>query len=503
MSSPEFQINQKLIADSFHFYNELTHAIPPGEREEVIAELERLDVIERARRLVAQLAAGDIVGTDMAESRLLFLAALRALRDKQISVNQLASLHILDSAIRTLYVNPMMYMVYTFVNADNELHRQFYTYALTNLQGLPTALQSHRYDLLPVPCENMSIKALPLRMQQPLMRRFFNFTASEWDSFCRQCADLPKSEQQFVVLNAPEQGCWSPLIFRIQNVLKCMQVLDWLKDSQEGPTIEKIMLVPSFSMFQAAINAKAETLGRQPVTLVPTYGYLAPKRYLELKRAGLIALAMYLPEQDIDERYQNECGRFRTTVDGHPKETAFAGAIHDVYHAFREMMMTENVAKARFRLADIARRHPKNKRTDLSRPVDDILVDGELIYCYPLERDTIFNPLARGGHQRFGDIFYTPGLAPHLDATLKTAFIQDMVEHADLWREEYDLGRDDLTVAGQYTYNELLKASRLQALVEGEERSPAQLLKQQGVLANHGTERKQQGSAKSHQCRLM
>lgn len=232
-------------------------------------------------------------------------------------------------------------------------------YALTNIENLPTSVKRCNYDAVVSFQEIIPVSSLPDRMQKPLMQRFFNFNNSEWDHFCTEMAKAPLSEQCFHVLIVPEQGCWSSIIFRIQEMLKCMRVLDWLVALEKGVfAVERIMPVPSFSMFQAAINAKAHTLNRKPVALIPTYGYVEAEHYAELKSMGKIAMAMYLPESDSNKRYQHDKGSFRTSIDGHPKETAFGGVIHDVYHALRELAMTENVAKARMRLARIAKQHP-------------------------------------------------------------------------------------------------------------------------------------------------
>ncbi|STX52337.1 Uncharacterised protein [Legionella busanensis] len=236
-----------------------------------------------------------------------------------------------------------------------------------------------------------------------------------------------------------------------------MRVLDWLVESKDNGLIEeKIMLVPSFSMFQAAINAKAKNLGREPVELIPTYGYIEEEHYTNLKAFGKIAMSLYLPEESIYKRYNNSQGKFRTDIDGHPQETAFAGAIHDVYHGMREMAMSENVAKARMRLAFIAKNHPKNKMNSQSRPVSEILVDGELIYSYSPETDTIFDPEYRPARaESFGDLFYNTALKFSLHEDLKHAFIEDMVLNKEAWQEQFRLTKSDLRKEDQVIFDEI------------------------------------------------
>lgn len=449
----EFSTVEKLDVVPYH---ELIRSIPAEEKEYIIAELDSSIVIERAKLLCEELSANKMVGLNLGESRTLFLAALRNLREKKISVNQLATIHILDSAIRTLYTNPMVYFIYKYVNNDSELTRTFNLFAVANLKGMPTSVKRYTYNTLVLPKDGLSVSDMPWRMQKPLMQRFFNFNDSEWGEFCKEMAEAPSSEQFFHILVAPEGGCWSSLVSLIQKVLKCMRVLDWLVETKNGLVTENIMLVPSFSMFQAAINAKAHTLSREPVELIPTYGYIDAERYADLKSFGKIAMAMYLPEKNSLNRYQNDYGRFRTSIDGHPVETAFAGAIHDVYHAMREMAMSEDVAKARMRLALIAKQHPKNRLGSGSRSVYDILVDGELIHSYPPEIDTMFDPEYRPTQaESFGDLFYDTSLKSALHEDLKRAFIEDMVVNKEDWQRQYHLGKSDLRPKDQKIFDEI------------------------------------------------
>lgn len=449
--------------DDINPYDELIRSLPEEEREDIIAELDSDPIITRANLLCTELARNKAVGFNLDESRTLFLAALRNLKCKKISAAQLATLHILDSAIRTLYTKPMMYLVHKFVDPDRKVIRMCNSHALPDTKGIPTSITRCIYHSMLLPKKNVAISALPLRMQQPPMKRFFNFTDSEWNNFCSEMTKATPSEQMVNILIPPAEGCYSSIISRIQKLLKCMRVLDRLVDSEEGIITENIMLVPSFSMFQAAINAKAHTLGRKSVELIATYGYVEPERYANLKASGKIALAIYMPEKDPHKSYRTNSGRFRTTIDGHPQETAFAGAIHDVYHALREISMSENVANARWRLALIARSHINNKLKD-TRSVEDFLVDGELIHTYPLEKDTIFDHDHRPPHpQKFGEIFNVKPLKSALHQNLKRAFIGDMVVNKTLWKNQFNIGRSDLLPTEQAIFDELNATTDMQA----------------------------------------
>ncbi|WP_419421231.1 hypothetical protein ACNVED_15285 (plasmid) [Legionella sp. D16C41] len=475
-------------------YNELIQSLPAKVRQNISNELDSRLVTKRAEKLCQELSENTIVGVNLEESRTLFLAALRNLRDKKISVNQLATLHILDSAIRTLYVSPMVYFIHKYVNGEGNLTRTFNLFALTNLKGMPTSVKRFTYNTVVMPTEDTSLSDMPWRMQKPLMQRFFNFNKAEWDQFCNEMAQAPVTEQFFYILVAPEEGCWSSIIANIQKVLKCMRVLDWLvKSKDDGLIEEKIMLVPSFTMFQAAINAKAKTLGRTPVELIPTYGYIEAEHYANLKSFGKIAMAMYFPEENIYQRYNNTQGSFRTKIDGHPVETAFAGAIHDVYHALREMAMSENVAQARMRLAFIAKHHPKNKLNNESRPVDEILVDGELIHSYSVDVDTVFDPEYRPAHaESFGDLFYKFTL--HKD--LKRAFIEDMVVNKEEWQSQYQLSKSDLRENDQKIFDEI-ESQQLKKFENdrGVSYSATQAMKKFGFLGINSQKSSDLGSA--------
>ncbi|WP_176713829.1 ankyrin repeat domain-containing protein [Legionella jamestowniensis] len=474
---------------NINYYDELVKSIPEEDRASVLSELESLPIRQRAEKLDKELAANEWIGLDVSESYTLFLAALRNLKSGKITAAQLASLHLFDSAIRTLYIDPLVYFIHKYVDADSKLARTCNMFALTNMRGMPTSVKRYQYNTLVLP-PNMSISDLPQRMQKPLMQRFFNFTDSEWIFFCEEMKKAPITEQFFQVLIAPSEGCWSGIVSSIQKLSKCMHVLDWWSPVKGGGyQVENIMLVPSFTMLQTALNAKGNTLGRKSIQLIPTYGYIDEVSYKLLKASGVMPLALYLPERAIHKRYNSE-GKFRTEIDGHARETAFGGAIHDVYHAMREMSMSESVAKARWRLVHIAKNHPKNQLNSNSRPIDEILADGELIFCYPLDKDTMFNPEYRVDYaQKLGDLFYISSIKYSLHEDLKRAFIQDMVMYSQTWLKSFNINREDLYEIERKIYDEL-SSQKTSAI---EEKSPgnhshnsAQTLSKIGLLANNG-----------------
>ena len=437
-------------------YWPLIQSLPHDEQPKILAELELPDIIERAQKLEKELASNEMFYDDLDATRTMFLAALLCLQQEKITKNQLASLHLLDSAIRTLYISPYSYLVHQYED-NQKLKSSVVFFESPKTTSRPTHVLRHHYDTIIVPNEQTKLKDLPKEMQLPLARRFFNFTDTEWDHFCDEMQNAEKSEQYIHILVTPQFGCWSSIIFKIQQVLKCMQILDWYKNTDVGLIKERIMVIPSFSMFQAAINAKAKTFNRKSVQLIPTYYYLDEQQYARYKSVGQIPVTMYLPERESWLQYNSHQGKFRSSVDGHPAETAFAGAIHDVYHAFRELMMSEQVSLARTRLAAVAKIHPKNQLNPAERPIDEVLVDGELIYCYNSSIDSIFDRV--GTAQIFGDLFYTASIKTRLHDDLKRAFIEDMVQHKDEWLENFNIGKQDLRENDQEIYDEIGKSN--------------------------------------------
>lgn len=438
-------------------YWQLIQSLPVNDRRKILAELKSSQVIERAKKLTDELAGNYSVCTNLNNTRLTFLAALLCVQQNKIAINQLATLHLLDSAIRTLYVAPCSYLIYKFRHENKtKILFNFSVFPADEEKNFPNVVERYLYYTIPVPNAKTQAKDLPRKMQRPLVYRFFNFTEIEWEYFCQEMENAPHSEQFVYVLNAPEFGCWSSIIFNIQKHLKCMRVLDIWVDINDEIVTETIILIPSFSMFQAAINAKAKALKRTSLHLQPTYGYLDAESYARIKSTGCIPVAMYLPERKPALQYNSEEGGFRSTVDGHPSETAFAGTIHDVYHAFRELCMSENVANARIRLAEIAKSHPKNRISADHRPIDETLIDGELIFNYPPNKDTIFCKNHRSqGKEIFGDLFYTAAVRKNLDTDLKWAFIYDMVSNKKDWWDSFQIKKTDLRPCDQRIYDKI------------------------------------------------
>src|SRR3990167_7815338 len=111
-------------------YEELIRSLPHDEHTDILFGLNSRAVVERAELLCSELVSNDhTIGLKLDESRTLFLAALRNLKFGKITAAQLATLHIFDSAVRTLYTQPCMYLIYNYV-VDNGVQRTNNIFAL-------------------------------------------------------------------------------------------------------------------------------------------------------------------------------------------------------------------------------------------------------------------------------------------------------------------------------------------------------------------------------------
>lgn len=433
-------------------YWKLIGSLTPLERKEVLKELELPEVIRRAISLEKQFAKNSLIISKPAEARETFLAALLCLQQNRITIHQLATLHLLDSAVRTLYTHSVAFVpvkdktigtstdkISTFVIPQSNRSQSF-VYQLSYSEP-------YLSDILG--------KTIPKTMKKSLLARYFNFTEREWEFFKKELKKAPESERHFYVLTAPQSGCWSQVVFAIQKILECMRDVDLYQKNCGRDRVQKIVVVPSFSMYQAAIKAKAETLGRQPIRLIPAYDYIKPGFFSRYKCMNDSPFVLYLPEKDISLQYKHSAGRFRQTIDGYPYETAFAGAIHDVYHAFREMMMNEGTALARMRLVAVAKNHRWNRSlSHTDKFISRILIDGELIFNYSQDEETIFDHNIRPMQKEsFADLFYTSVLVKHLHQELKNDFILDMKIHSDEWQHSFGIGKKDLHQHDQRLYD--------------------------------------------------
>ena len=229
--------------------SQLIQALNPVERKELEKDILKLDN-RKVTKFCEQIKSGKIP-YDPDNMREITVTALKALFEGKITVNQVTSLHSLDGAFRK--ENNLSYA---------ELEHLYFDAKYT--------------EILPI-------------------KTFFNFTDEEWDKFCHimNSESIPLSEKHFYLI--PTENSHSLLTKRIFYILKLFHPISF--DSTEKAVI------PSFTMFQKMSEIKAQTVGRSPITYVPTYNLLKPGAYSMLKMSNLIPVCYYFPEADPSIRY--------------------------------------------------------------------------------------------------------------------------------------------------------------------------------------------------------
>lgn len=216
-------------------------------------------------------------------------------------------------------------------------------------------------------------------------------------------------------------------------------------------------------MFQAFIDVKTSGV-RETVELLPTYNRLEENDYAAVKITGQIPISLYFPEKSIFNRYSVHNSHFKGEIDGWPYEGPFASLLHDIYHALREIQMTEKIATARFRLALIAQASAADSKKKFKeyQLVSNKLIDGELIFSYPV-KDLLENRILnifKSLHQKsekFGEIFYCYTLKSILSPKLKKIFIEDMVANKNEWQYNFGIDVADLCEEDQKIYRAINK----------------------------------------------
>ncbi len=420
-------------------YMRLIASVPEYERKMLLNELDSGVVSNHAKILLEKYESGHLSIGNLDESRNNFLAALKCLQQGKLTVEQVASLHIWDSAMRLYYTDAAgVRLVYEYVK-EGGVHRSTLMSPAAS-EGRPTECQVFRYktsnhdihDTLNPHIDGVNI---------PLVQQFFNFTQDEYQNFCHAMKKAPETEKQFMLLIRPQEGCVSSLLPKLSQVVSCMQDMKiWVPKNDGFVEHVKVALIPSFTMLQAVLDVKAKTLGNAPVQLIPTYYMLDQNDYARLKLTRQLAVGLYLPKAY--QAHSSDDRRYLQTVDGYAQELPYASIMHDFYHALRELTMERSVADARWRLAAILR----------DGPVETKIIDGELINSYSRSMDTIRVHKSRSIEaELFGDLL----ASLKLTSEQKLACIRDMVVHRDEWRENFKLSHRDLSVEDRKIYNAL------------------------------------------------
>lgn len=438
-------------------YNRLIKSLPELELDVLNHEMNELNE-DDIKNLVGRINIGDLLCWDHSTTRKIIVTALGALKMGDISVEQMASIHIMDGAMRDLVTHSTTFQHYEYVKNGKNKHKG--VTVETKIKDSPSAKpQGYYFDTIISP-EGVSVNQLPERMQQPTLKRFFALSDDEWNHFCKIMQSKPLSEKKFYTIVVPKFGYWSGIVAQVQSLVKLCHPVDLRIEHNRGFSVIKHMIIPSFTILQAVLDVKANTVGRSEIKLIPTYYLLKPKDYADTKKNVGIPVALYFPEAFDHLRYNRDNSKFKAKIDGWEDEGPFASIIHDYYHALRELVMTENIAKARYHLASIAKDSEFNNTDLSSHKVSEKLIDGELIFSIPKDSDTIFNQTLLEDYgishsQIFGEIFYCTSIKRILHPELKKAFIEDMVRNEVIWEETFNLGREDLLPQDQEIYDAL------------------------------------------------
>lgn len=269
----------------------------------------------------------------------------------------------------------------------------------------------------------------------PILKRFFYFTDIEWEKFGEIVKEFPLSEQKFQLIPVPEYGSWSNVLRHIQKVTHLFNEVQVFTTPANQNIIfnQKMMPVPSFSMFQAFIDIKAESLGRETLKLLPIFNPLNQKQYFKLKFGGNIPVGLYFPLNNKYKRYSTQLDpNFLQMIDGWQNEGPYIFFLHDIYHALREMQMKPEIVLAITRIADLLK--------DRDFTLYTKLLDGELIFSYPKSDGSPLKEHSYHSNQKICDI------ANHIEQ--KTVFINtlviDILQNKEEWKESFGISKESL-----------------------------------------------------------
>ncbi|MEC7839297.1 MAG: hypothetical protein VX777_04580 [Chlamydiota bacterium] len=361
--------------------------------------------------------------------------ALLALRKGLLSVNQVATMLFCDAAVTTLISHKLSYLFYQRVENGKEMRS-------TTIVDFPTSesdpseirYESYKYLGLDNGASTDSVvKIFGEEFTKPILKRFFGLSDKEWQMFCEklESKEIADSERFFYINTIPKLGSWSAIVSEINEALPNeLQPQFLISQLESGKLLkEKVMITPSFSMYQLFFDVLSTARNFRKIKLVPTYGLSDQNFYTNLKVAGQVAVSLYFPEKRSWLAYQNFNSKFKVTVDGWGSEGTLAVIIHDIYHSIREQWFTNSCSIMRFFFAEIARALGDEQTCYR-------LVDGEVL---------------THSQAPIGNIFKT--IKP--EERVKNAMIQFMVDEALTLGRDYKIGRNDLEESDCKLYDKL------------------------------------------------
>ncbi|MEC7839298.1 MAG: hypothetical protein VX777_04585 [Chlamydiota bacterium] len=361
--------------------------------------------------------------------------ALLALQKGLLSVNQVATMLFCDAAVTTLISHKLSYFHFQRVENGKDIRSTTVSEG-SFCQSDPSEIRYESYKYLGLGNDVSKDKVVTIFGEEfckPILQRFFGFSDILWRKFCEklESEEISDSERFFYINTIPKFGCWSGIVSEINEVLsKILQPQFLISQLDSGKLLkEKVMITPSFSMYQLFLDVLSTFCSLRKIKLVPTYGLSGQNFYTNLKVAGQVAVSLYFPEKKSWLAYDFENPDFKVKVDGWVREGTLAVIIHDIYHSIRELWFTESCSIMRFFFAEIAR------------------ALGDEQTCYQL----IDGEVLTQSQASIGNIFNT--IKP--EERVKNAMIQFMVDEALTLGRDYNIGRNDLEESDRKLYDKL------------------------------------------------
>ncbi|MEC7839880.1 MAG: hypothetical protein VX777_07555 [Chlamydiota bacterium] len=424
-------------------YENLIASFGDLDKASVICEMESVQKLE-IKDLVDCVKNGDWF-PEQSKMHRTTIIALRALNEGSLSLEQLATMHILDAAYSSLICQRVMYAVEFDVDDSGEEVKYVNSMEAPIRRSVP--VRKYTYKQMGY-SERVNSNKFPTysKFLKPILQRYFSLNEEGWKSFCEKMEKTPLSERYFTVIPTFAHGCWSGIVARIQSLGLCLfQEIDFLHSHCETGELlrQKIAVVPSFSMFQAFIDCACESNNSSKVTLIPTYGFLEEGKYVQYKRKRQIPVSLYFPRKEFGRAYNPSFSEFRFTLDGWDQEGIFAAVIHDINHAFEETKYSDTFSNFRYWLAEIVKGHPDGIFNRGKVSVYENLVDADFDYSV----------------NNVGDLLYSSSVIRKMTPELKGYIIRALVDHATFLKDSYGISKDDLREEDQILFDKILRES--------------------------------------------
>lgn len=147
--------------------------------------------------------------------RKITITALKALNMGLISLEQMASFHILDAAIRDLSTHATSFFHYKFIDSKGEKQM------IQNCLKMESSWTPKEFIKIYYTNSDLCPKTedTPDEKKEQILRDFFALSEKEWARFSEIMeTETFASEIEFFLIPAPQFGCWSAIVAKIQRV---------------------------------------------------------------------------------------------------------------------------------------------------------------------------------------------------------------------------------------------------------------------------------------------